>query len=106
MNVPPLAFLGFCERAGVARDGQISKLNILGLRQFVFSILFPTDLAGLSMIFAMHESVRSEPIMLRVLDETNQQVGQFAISMQGYGDVATSEPAAALADETPGLGQP
>jgi hypothetical protein len=87
------AFLGVCDRAQTAREGntQLFKWNILGLRSVVLSHIFPLSIDGLRFGLAFHQDVSETDTKLRLVSATGEEMGTFQISRRFASELAQSQ---------------
>lgn len=83
-DIPNVAFLGVCERATRIREGQpvLWKYDILGLKQAVLSHVYPLNIKGFQLAFAMYGSDFSTTIHIRVLAPTTEELFHIDLSPQ------------------------
>lgn len=83
--VPPIAFLGICDRARYDRGNPpaLSRIDILGLRNVVLPYIYPFDLSGLYLAFAVYgiQLQTLGPVVLR--DRKGNQVFRMEIKTSG-----------------------
>jgi hypothetical protein len=87
-HAPNIAFLGVCERATQVKQGQpiLWKHSILGLKQVVLPHIFPLDLRGLQLAFAVYDPFSFEDARIRILAPTEQELFHLDIHMQDDGE--------------------
>ena len=76
-----LAFLGINERAALVRDGNsnLYKWNIIGLKNHVFTHIFPISLIGWGLTLAIRSDSHFPYIKLNIVDELKVNVGSIEI---------------------------
>lgn len=79
---PQVAFLGFCERANLVREGNTSiiKWNILGLRNTVLSHIFPFCFDDWTAGFAFLGNTVANEMKFRLVDDVGKEIGTLNIS--------------------------
>jgi hypothetical protein len=83
-NAPIVAFLGVVERALQVQDviPGLWKYNIIGLKRVILSHIFPMNLAGHGLAFAMYDTGSTRTILLRVVHSTSGELGSCTIEMR------------------------
>lgn len=83
-HAPNIAFLGACERATQVKKGQpiLWKHSILGLKQLFLSHVFPLNLRGLQLAFAVYDPFSFEDTRIRMLTPTDEEVFHLDIHIQ------------------------
>jgi hypothetical protein len=78
-TAPPVAFLGFCERATHLRDGYVNlaKWNLLGLKSVVVAPMYPLGLRGSAWVFGIFAPSANENIELVIRSAEGVQIGAF-----------------------------
>jgi hypothetical protein len=101
-DIPNVAFLGVCERATRIREGQplLWKYDILGLKQAVLSHIYPLNIKGFQLAFAVYGSAFSNAIHIRVLTPTAEELFHIDLSplpppqIDSIASIATPVPSA------------
>jgi Domain of unknown function (DUF4263) len=77
-----IAFLGLCDRVSYVREGNTNVFtwNILGLRNVIFSYIFPISLDGWSIGFALRWGQAETGARLRIRDELGTELGTLNLS--------------------------
>lgn len=75
-RAPSVAFLGVCERATQIKEGQpiLWKHSVLGLKQVVLSHVFPVNLKGFQLAFAIYDSASIENTQVRILSSAKEEI--------------------------------
>jgi hypothetical protein len=83
-NAPPIAFLGYVERASHVRDGNTNlwKYNVLGLKQIVLSLLFPMSLTGGGLAFAIYDPEVGSHLGLKIRAASGADIGSLDLSFR------------------------
>jgi hypothetical protein len=84
MKVPPIAFLGVVEQGGELDDHvPISiKHDLIGLKNFVFSPIYPLSLRSLKFVFAIYDSVNLSGSVIHLKNSKNESLQQFGFKTQ------------------------
>jgi hypothetical protein len=75
-----IAFLGCCERAAyipITQKPPIIKWNILGLRDIILSYIYPSNIAGLTFVFAFRFATTITAQQFNIVDESGAEVGSL-----------------------------
>jgi hypothetical protein len=99
-DITNVAFLGVCERSTRIREGQplLWKYDILGLKQAVLSHVYPLNIKGFQLAFAIYGSAFSTAIHIRVLAPTTEELfhidlnPQFPVKMDSIDSIAVLIP--------------
>ena len=76
-----IAFLGFCERSAHVRDqnSDFFKWNILGLKNIIWSNIYPLVLGNLDIGLAFNMTENYSNINFKIEDEDEKEVGYFQL---------------------------
>jgi hypothetical protein len=82
-DVPPIAFLGVCERVNIVERGHPLALqyNILNLEKVIFSYIFPLNLSVFKYVFALFDPLTHAPFNIRLFSPSNKEVMKIDIDV-------------------------
>ncbi|MFO8050212.1 MAG: DUF4263 domain-containing protein [Thermoplasmatota archaeon] len=88
-HIPPIAFLGFCERYSFDRTGHPIdwKHNVIGLRNLVPLYVYPASLSPFNLAFALYD-----PINIRDIDVKIVGPDQWVSIKVNGEEISTKEP--------------
>lgn len=75
-----VVFLGACQGANYVSE--LSRWNIIGLTNFVFSHIFPFILNRLTFAFAFHPAALSDELNLRFVDDSGNEIGGLQLNFE------------------------
>ena len=75
MNAPDVAFLGVCDRAIQITNGELysTKQNILGLKSVIMSSIYPLNISGLHLVFAVYDPFNFKPARIVFLSSSGEE---------------------------------
>lgn len=87
IRVPPVAFLGICNRAANVRNGNTNffEWNVLGLKDVVLSYIAPINLLGYYVgISVFVPALQDTKFLLKLGRQNGEEIGSYEINFEGY----------------------
>ena len=85
-SVPRFAFLGFCERAETLTEGHVIfwKKNLLGISTMRAFYVFPANLRGLTIVFAIYKARAGDIFKLIFRSKTGAPSFEMTLNLQTF----------------------